>query len=236
MEYNKFFLTEAGADLLSRVHTGSSIKFTRAAIGSGTCETMEELRTSKKLTEERLSAPVIAVQNQKNGTCKIKVVFENKGLETGFMVNEVGVFAEDPTKGEILYFVCATNGETGFFPANPIETTSTGSEVYNKPFVEMPMEIYVVIGDAEEVNISMSSSMTFAMKEDLDDLAGIGRTTETVKKNADDILALMVEVAALKGAALNNINSNIFMVNLKKLTAEEMFAGYWNVAVGRLEV
>lgn len=39
------------------------------------------------------------------GKCAVKIVLDNEAILTGFTAKQVGIYANDPDEGEILYFI-----------------------------------------------------------------------------------------------------------------------------------
>ena len=224
MNYNQFHLTKDGLDLLNRTTTGERLIFTRVALGTGNVNSVEEMIGLKDLIDQRLSVGINKIENNHDGTCTMTVPYSNKELTKGFIIKEIGVFAEDPIKGEILYLIANSGEEADFLPAH-----STNE-------VEIVMEIIVIVGDAAEIIVNIDNSMIFATRDELLDLAGDGRTDETVKKNADDILRMSLEFASFKGSTINGMGENTFFVVFDDFADEEEYEGVWDREKSRLGI
>lgn len=225
MQHGQMIVTKKGLALQSKVQAGfQKLKFTRVATGSGRVDDATALVSLEALVEYRQTIAINDTKVKDGTTAIVEAVLSNHTLDEGYYLTEIGVFAEDADEGEILYSVVNFGDQGDYMPAK------------TQRQVEVVLNLHQIVASTEHLEVTVDYSLVFVTKKEFYDLAGKGRTTENVKKNADDILALMVEVAALKGAALNNVNSNIFMVSMKKLTAEEEFEGYWNATMGRLEV
>lgn len=224
MNFNKFYLTKDGRDLLNRTTMGEVLAFTRVAFGVGAVSEQSELVGLKALVDQRLSVPIVGTVNNHDGTCTVKVAFNNKEVIQGFSLREIGIFAQDPVKGEILYFVCNAGDNADFLPA------------YKTNLVEMKMDFIVVIGDTAEITVVIDESMIWATKEELLALAGVGRTDQSVKSNYDLILALMMDLASYKGAAVHGLGMNAFYVVFDGFDEGEEFHGVWDKDRSRLGV
>lgn len=225
MSFNKFLMTKKGLDLQAKIQTGSSLKFTRIAIGSGNINDSKDLINLENLIEYKETFQISDIKSKGDGTAVISSIISNENITQGFFLREIGVFAEDPDIGEILYCISNAGEYADFFPAESLSK------------VDISLEIITIVGNTENLEIIIDDNLVFATKKELNDISGEGLTNETIKKNADDILTLAIEVLLLKQAALTNFTgSNMFIVNFKELSAEESFDGVWNIEQKRLEV
>lgn len=225
MQHGQMIVTKKGLALQAKVQAGfQKLKFTRIATGAGKTNDVAALVELDQLLINKQSIQINDVKRHGDSGAIVEAVLNNHTLDEGYYLTEIGVFAEDADEGEILYSVVNFGDQGDYMPAK------------TQRQVEVILNLHTVVSNSEQLEINVDYSLVFVTKKEFNDLAGKGRTTENVKENADNILALMVEVAALKGAALNNVNSNIFVVNFKSLTASESFTGHWNKAAGRLEV
>lgn len=118
-EFKPGVLTSNGKALLAKWQAGGiTPEITRAAIGSGSYSKTEDTSTRSSLKAEKLSVG-ISSESADGDTFSMRCVFDNKTVESGFSVTEVGIFAKDPTKGEILYSISVSTDESvaDFFPA-----------------------------------------------------------------------------------------------------------------------
>lgn len=235
MNYNQFYLTEDGQDLLNRTTQGARLEFTRVAVGNGVVKNIEEMRKQKALISQNMTMPISNIKNNHDGTCTAEVGFTNKDLNKGFYVNEIGVFASDPIKGEILYFIAATGGQGDFIPAYKM-AEGNNQDIYSGKLVELSMEIIIAIGDVSEVIININNSMVFATKEMFDQLAGEGWTDETVKDLSDQLLKLRLEFASFKGATTEGLGKNSYYVAFDRLIESEEYQGVWDENRRRLGI
>lgn len=123
----------------------------------------------------------------------------------------------------MLYAVCACKDASDLFSAK------TDKEL------NLFLEIRVTIGNASSVTFVIDDNLVWATKRELLDLAGLGRTDETVKKNADDILNLSLKIMMMntKGE-MGNVDENSMLVTFKDLKSSEEFWGYWEKQKSRL--
>lgn len=224
MQRGRFYLTEKGRDLLAYCQTGEPLNFTRAAIGNGKIESTAALFKMDKLVEEVQEVDIKGIKANGDGTSTISLAITNGKTKKGFLMSEVGLFAQDPRKGEILYGVAYYEDHADFIP------------VYDQEMVEISMDIIVVVSNVDTINIKIDRSMICASQLDLLDLAGNGRTNQTVKGNWDLIQDLALKIAAMGTSIQTDARYNIFKVDLKRLTGDEQFEGIYDPKMARFVI
>lgn len=177
-------LTAAGRNLLLRALAGETINFTKLQIGNGTAQEPE------KATALRNPIMTVSFSKIEIGTeyVTLAAAFNNGEVANGFHITEAGYFATDPDDNakEILY-------------ALGNEDESTGDYVPDKTsrIVEMQLSSMIFIGDAENVTAAISSSLTYATKEDFDK-----HTADTA--NPHKVTAAQVGLDKVPNLALEN--------------------------------
>lgn len=98
-------LTTKGQSLQAKVDAGqTTLTITKMKIGSGVLPSGQNLQSLNDLVTPEMNVPISAVSANAN-ISTITGVITNAGLTNGFNVRELGVFAQDPTLGEILYSI-----------------------------------------------------------------------------------------------------------------------------------
>ncbi|MGN0706562.1 MAG: phage tail protein [Faecalibacterium sp.] len=156
-EFKTGVLTAEGKALLAKWQAGGiTPEITRAAVGSGSYSKTEDVSTRTELKSQKLSVG-ISSETVGEDTLSLRFVFSNETLTTGFSVTEVGIFAMDPTKGEILYSIAVSADESvaDFFPAY------SGNHSVQQIF-----DYYLKISNAENVVIQAGSG-AYALADDM---------------------------------------------------------------------
>lgn len=107
------FLTTGGLQVINRLlATQGPLHFTRAQLGKGVVTSEEAARARTTLIDPTTDASLVGVTYE-GGQAVITVQYDNTGLQTGFFVNEIGLFVQDPDNSakEVLYCY-ATFGDT----------------------------------------------------------------------------------------------------------------------------
>ena len=101
--FKKAVITEKGLSLVTKVQTGSTtLKFTKIETGSGNYGD-EDVSMQTGLREKKQEFSLSSISVVDNDTVKIRTVISNAGLTEGYYIREIGLFAQDPDEGEILY-------------------------------------------------------------------------------------------------------------------------------------
>ena len=152
-------LTTDGKALLAKWQAGGATpQITHAAIGSGSNTKTEDASTRTSLKAEKLRVGISSAAAAADGdTLNLRFVFSNDSVTTGFPVTEVGVFATDPDKGEVLYSISVSADESvaDFFPAY------SGNHSVSSIF-----DYYIKMSNAENVTI-LGGTGAFALADDM---------------------------------------------------------------------
>ena len=117
--WNKITMTDVGATLQAKINAGlTTLKFTRAAIGSG--NRTGDLGSATGLVKEEMTLGINKI-TQSGNTVTIELTISNSGVKTGFKITEMGLFATDPDVGEVMY-VALVDDNPDYMPAEGSST------------------------------------------------------------------------------------------------------------------
>lgn len=165
--FNEALLTKKGIALLAKTQAGQTgVKLTKAAAGCGTYEEGGSLVEREALKDQRQVFPLDKLSVQNSTTVSIRFTITNEqasgNLQEGYYVKEVGIFAEDPDEGEILYAIATTvTDQWDYMPA------------YNSLLpTYISVEFYVEVSNAASVTIVCNGRFITAeeMEEELEKL------------------------------------------------------------------
>ena len=114
--WNGIILTNKGRVLQAKVEAGETLNLTKLKLGSGIISEGQSLEALTDLIRPEQNLGIAAKTAMENGFTKIEATITNAGLEEGYYVRELGVFAQDPDDGEILYAV-TTDTAPDYLPA-----------------------------------------------------------------------------------------------------------------------
>lgn len=103
-------LTAKGIALIAKAQAGRcAIQLTKAVSGNGTYSDGETLINRTALKAQKQTFPLTTVKVQNATNVYVKFIMTNKqasgNLTSGYYVTEVGLYAQDPDEGEILYAI-----------------------------------------------------------------------------------------------------------------------------------
>lgn len=148
-------LTPSGTDLLLRAIAGEvNIKFTAIQLGNGADAGKSAAALSNPLLTAEISSYEVG-----DIFVTLRTTFSNSQVSASFRATEVGVLAHDPdtADGTLLYaYQYTPEGESDYIPASTDKV------------LETQMDVLVYIGDAENVTASISQSLVYASRADLE--------------------------------------------------------------------
>jgi len=166
-DYFGMILTNSGKNLFNRAQTGEQIRIKYVVFGDGLWDyssadgdTEEEKRDNfarslTSLVSEKMRFPVSSAVVA-GDVAKVTAIVSNDGLQTGFMIREVGLICEDPVNGDILYAVT--------FASNP--DYMPADDGVNK--VEYLDTIYIAVGQADNVTVVIDGTVILATQLDIE--------------------------------------------------------------------
>lgn len=217
MQEGRLYLTNAGRKLLAKGQAGNQLRFTKFVIGDGQIDSVKEMLEMDKLKRERKSIGMRAnsVKVNGDGTATISVLLTNDDNKEWIDLREFGLYAQDPDIGEILYAVGSNTSRPDPIPPSKMKMW------------EMQMDIIVQISNAENVTINIDRSMTYVTYEEFWDLAGQGRTTQTVKQNWDLIQDLYLKMLGYANSTVDGKEANVIKVSHKTVEPTEKVDGIY---------
>lgn len=150
--WNGLVLTKKGQLLQAKVGTGIVLALTKMKLGSGVLPegtALEDL-TDLVTPEQNVGIAAKEVLTEQK-MCKISATITNVGLSAGYYVRELGVFANDPDDGEILYAVTSDSAPDYL----PEEGGSTA--------VSQEFAVYIAASNASDVNVSIDTGALATM-------------------------------------------------------------------------
>ena len=115
--WNGSILTTAGIKLQGKVEAGSTkLVLTKLKVGDGAISGVQTLEGLTDLVSPKLVILGPTVKDNKDGTVNIGGAITNANLDAGFYLKEMGLFAQDPDVGEILYAI-TTDPNPDYFQA-----------------------------------------------------------------------------------------------------------------------
>ena len=221
-QFNGSVLTNDGLALQLKAQMGlARIQFTRIGIGDGYAT--GDLVDLKELVHETKSLPILEIKQTGEGQYQVKTVISNSDLQSGIYVREIGLFANDPDIGEILYAVANAGSLADYLPAAGVDV------------VEEVINFVTVVGNAQDVTaiVEEKALVTVDTFEDHVNNPNIHITRAELDSR---FAAVWNEINLIKATFPDSFTHNLFTEDLVTLDAIVLSRGYYNEALTRLEV
>ena len=150
--WNGLIITKKGRDLQAKVEAGkTALNLTKIKIGAGTVPPNKQLEDLTDLVAPKQNVGIALKEVLADGQCRISATITNNGVNQGFYVKELGVFAQDPNVGEILYAV-TNDSAPDYLPAQG------GATVVSQEFA-----IHIAIGNASNITVKIDPTSLATM-------------------------------------------------------------------------
>lgn len=189
--WNGIILTNKGRVLQAKVEAGETLNLTKLKLGSGIISEGQSLEALTDLIRPEQNLGIAAKTAMENGFTKIEATITNAGLEEGYYVRELGVFAQDPDDGEILYDV-TTDTAPDYLPAQG------GAAVLSQEFA-----VYITTSNVDHIEATIDPTALATVG-----FVNLAINTHNTDANAHANLALLIN-DALAPTADNNTLVNL---------------------------
>jgi hypothetical protein len=147
--YSGVLITKKGRELIAKSQaTSSQTVLKYLALGAGTAKLTEE---SVQLTDKRQQFEFDSVKQAADDATEIilQASPNNIDLKEGYDIREMGIFAEDPDEGDVLYAVINTEDGAQDYDKLP-QYRSSGD------YKEIIFSMQITVADAENVEFDLS--------------------------------------------------------------------------------
>lgn len=148
-------ITEKGLALLAKLTQGNSLDIVDAVVGAGFV-TPGVLQKQTEVTSPKQTLKARPVSYPETGKCDLPLVMTNEGVVTGYEATQVGVFANDPDEGKILFFIAQS------ITADIGTTIPSEKEM---PGYSAEWTFRLQYGQADSVSVTVDPSNTISPEE-----------------------------------------------------------------------
>ena len=198
-EWSNATVTDVGAALQAKVNAGKTkLTFTKIKVGSGVNATNPLALTDVISSKWETTNFVVKLEGK---IVSVDTVITNTGIHEAFRMSEIGLFAQDPDKGEILY-AYLTDPEPDRMPAE------SGSVV-----VSQELTIGMVFSNTGNVSLTVNIGALITREQ----------LTEAVKQHNTDISshpAITAMIAKILGATNWQENPVATLKDIKNLLGQ----------------
>ena len=147
-------ITNAGLALLAKLTAGSTLTITKAQTGAGTVA-VSALPSQTAVTSPQQTLTIRSLATPEAGTAALTCYLVNDTLSASYTATQIGVYAQDPDDGEILYFIVqAASGEGTVVPSNT-----------EMPGYTAEWTFYFTYGNATSVSVTVSPANTVSQTQ-----------------------------------------------------------------------
>ncbi|KRM54632.1 phage tail-collar fiber domain-containing protein [Lacticaseibacillus sharpeae] len=152
-QFKTSIITAKGHALMAKLlNNQGTAKFTKV-VTSDTVYEDEQLEALTDISAIKQSVLVSNVTVTNSSTVTVEVAIENSELTQGYYLNSIGLYAQDPTAGEILYSV-TTAEQNAFIPAfNSV--TSTG----------LIIKLITSVSNSDNVSLEINPAATMTRED-----------------------------------------------------------------------
>ena len=203
--FAKTIVTTAGKEMIAKSQNGQTLTFTRVALGDGLIGKEDDPVNFTAIKNERLSAPIAKYTDRGNGQFELQFRVSNQEVETGFWHREIGVMAKIDEGEEQLYAYTTAGNQASF--------------LYDKttPIEERIVNVAFVIGNAQNVQVIVNSSIIYVTLEDMEETMATHNTSADshaeafTKHNTDEnahenLVNMLMEV--IENSGINILKRN----------------------------
>lgn len=247
MAINQTVITGAGRNLIAKATAGETIWFTRIVLGDGEIDV--DLNEVDSMSHGSIEVPINSTKMKDPSTAVISGQYSTADLQDTFYFRELGVYAEDPDDGEVLFSYGYADEPEQILPNGSATAFEEIVDVLIKFENSVNVSAFITadtaasLADYEELYKMCRKALALATsnEERLDNLE------PRVKKNEDDIAALNARLNKLESrvmtmwfALFNDIAANRSTINFDTYgtgdaTDATITIGVWNETMQRAE-
>ena len=220
MIYSDTIITKKGRELIAKLQvSGATTRFNSLVLGAGTDKLTEE---SIQLTDQRQEFEIDSAKQSPEAPDKIELTASpnNIGLESGYTIREMGIYAQDPDEGSILYAVINTEDNASTYDQFP---AYSGEEDFTEIIFRMEMLV------ASTKNVEFKLSPENLRRQVMENTESIKNIHIEVEEELEENKRYTRETASSIQYDLAEV---IFQLSVKDMTDNSMFK---NVIVDKID-
>ncbi len=166
-EFRQLIITNKGQALMAKLIAGTAnVTFTKVAASSTTYDD-SQIPALTGLSNIKQQVAVSKVTRINNVAVQVDAAMENSALTTGYYMNSLGLYANDPDEGEILYAVAGANVGAYMPPYNGITVSGAYlklvTTVSNASQVDMTVDPAAVatVGDINALQAEITDIQSY---------------------------------------------------------------------------
>lgn len=159
-EFNKLVITNKGQSLMAKLIAGSTgVSFTKISTSTNVY-TDAQILALTSLANVQQTTTISKITRINNVAVQIESAIENSKLTTGYKINSIGLYAQDPDEGEILYAVASVEDSTKGAYMPPYNNLTVSGAYF---------KLVTTVSNAENVSLNVDQAAV-ATVGDINDL------------------------------------------------------------------
>lgn len=163
-------VTNKGDALLAKMTQGHTLEITQAKLGAGSVD-IDLLKEQTSVSNVKGTATVEPVGYPNQGMCALPVTITNKGVDVGYAAWQIGIFANDPDEGEILFFLAQAVDNATNIPASTLMPSYSTQVIFHVEYGE---------ADSVTVDVNPANTVSQAAMENFVSTQIAGVTAESI--------------------------------------------------------
>lgn len=187
--FNSAVITKKGQALLAKVVAGTAT-FNFTNIKTSETKLTGDLASLAGIGTVKQTVQVASVIRQNDSNVKVSASFSNSGLQAGYYVRNIGLYATDPQEGEICYSISVAD-----------ETTATAD--WMPPFngigvSSLMVDLVTAVSNASSVNVTVDPTASATVSQIVDLQGQIDDVRTFIGYEEDTIYGIEVDFANKK--------------------------------------
>lgn len=142
-------ITNKGLALLSKLTQGNALEITSAKTGAGTVDA-SLLMQQTGVNSPKQTMSIKSTSYPEDGKCALILSVTNDDIATGYTIMQIGIYANDPDEGEVLFSIWQIDSGSGInIPSKAV-----------LPGYNAEMHYNIVYDQADSVNVNVDPSNT----------------------------------------------------------------------------
>ena len=196
----QIYITTQGRRLWALGQTGVEVHFTRVQVGDGKLQAGQDITQLTALIHPRKYVP-IAAKEVIDSMVSIGIQITNADQTEEIMFREIGIWANDPDVGEILYAVGNAGDKAELIPKPDVQR------------IDYQLALMLSMGNASNISFEYQPSMIFATKVEV----GLIHDDVTLQLQAQNV-AIQQQLAAQDTRINEEIDEAIYAVRDRQRT------------------
>lgn len=221
------YLTVKGIALIGKLLAcEGELKLTRVSCGSGTPPEGTSPRAMTELAHYECEGAIASCENTGDGEATVSIQVSSEGMEKGFSCSEIGLWAEDPEDGEILYTYVMLSDHPEWIRAGSLAVNKIAEFTIVFIVDNIPIVTAYINPNAFATQIDLSKYALKNHRHSIDDIDGLRDWMIWIENQ----IAILIDL--MNGDMPDGYT---YTANFSTLSDTEIIEGRWNQTARTIE-